>query len=94
MGKTQRGTYKRKYGKRPSDGTRDQPESPIATPNSNDDVGRVWLQATIGRVTRNVREAKKLTQADIAERIGLSAEFYARIERGIALPSIRTLAKL
>ncbi len=52
------------------------------------------LAASIGTAARAARSALKLTQEDAAERIGVSAEFYARIERGNALPSVPTLARL
>ena len=35
-----------------------------------------------------------LTQADLAERIGLCQEVYDRVERGLMLPSIITLRRL
>jgi transcriptional regulator with XRE-family HTH domain len=52
------------------------------------------LATSIGRTAREHRRALKLTQADVAERAGLSVEFYARIERGHALPSVQTLVVL
>jgi transcriptional regulator with XRE-family HTH domain len=52
------------------------------------------LAESIGAASRVTRHALKLTQEDAAERIGVSAEFYARIERGNALPSVPTLARL
>ncbi len=52
------------------------------------------LAASIGAAARERRRALGLTQADVAERLGLSVEFYARIERGHALPSVPTLVAL
>jgi transcriptional regulator with XRE-family HTH domain len=52
------------------------------------------LGKTIGQAARHARAALDLTQADAAERIGISTEFYARIERGGAMPSVPTLAKM
>jgi transcriptional regulator with XRE-family HTH domain len=52
------------------------------------------LGKTIGEAARSARAALDLTQADAAERIGISTEFYARIERGGAMPSVPTLAKM
>lgn len=52
------------------------------------------LAETIGAAARAARTALKLTQEDAAERVGISAEFYARIERGNALPSVPTLARI
>lgn len=52
------------------------------------------LAKTIGTGARQARKALELTQEDIAERIGVSVEFYARIERGTSLPSIVTFARI
>ena len=35
-----------------------------------------------------------LTQADVAERIGIAAEVYGRMERGKMMPSVPTLFRL
>lgn len=52
------------------------------------------LAKTIGTGARQARKALQLTQEDIAERVGVSVEFYARIERGTSLPSIVTFARI
>jgi transcriptional regulator with XRE-family HTH domain len=52
------------------------------------------LAKTIGRAARDARRALQLTQEDAAERINVSVEFYARIERGNSLPSIGTFARI
>lgn len=52
------------------------------------------LAESIGTSARTARLALELTQEDAAELIGVSAEFYARIERGNALPSVPTLARI
>ncbi len=52
------------------------------------------LAESIGAASREARKALELTQEDAAERIGVSAEFYARIERGNALPSVPTFARI
>lgn len=52
------------------------------------------LAKAIGAAAREARRSLELTQEDAAERIGVSAEFYARIERGNALPSIPTFARI
>jgi transcriptional regulator with XRE-family HTH domain len=55
---------------------------------------RSELQVMIGQNARASREKLDWTQEQAAERIGISAEFYARIERGKALPSVDTLARI
>lgn len=52
------------------------------------------LAQSLGRAARAARKALSLTQEDVAERVDISTEFYARIERGHALPSVSTLARL
>jgi len=52
------------------------------------------LATTIGSGARRARKSAGLTQEDVAERIGVSAEFYGRIERGATMPSVPTLAKI
>ncbi len=52
------------------------------------------LAQKIGDVARAARKARGLTQEDAAERLGLTAEFYARLERGYSLPSTASLAQM
>lgn len=52
------------------------------------------LAKSIGSAARQARTALELTQEDAAERIEVSVEFYARIERGNSLPSVPTLARV
>ncbi|HWN70692.1 MAG TPA: helix-turn-helix domain-containing protein, partial [Haliangium sp.] len=49
---------------------------------------------SIGRAARQARRVRKLTQEDVAERVGVSTQFYGRIERGNALPSVTTLRRM
>jgi len=59
---------------------------------SDVDLGRV--KRSIGKVLRRARTVKGWTQEDVADYIGVSSEFYARVERGHAWASIGTLRKL
>ena len=52
------------------------------------------LAKTIGEVARAARRALGLTQEDAADGVGISPEFYARIERGGTLPSVPTLVRM
>ena len=45
----------------------------------------------IGARIRALRQALKLTQAELAERAGIDPSFYGQIERGVGVPSLRTL---
>ncbi|CAM4202536.1 helix-turn-helix transcriptional regulator [Corallococcus exiguus] len=52
------------------------------------------LATLIGNAVRVARQRLELTQADVAERVGIATEVYGRLERGHMLPSVRTLRKL
>ncbi|MBI3889797.1 helix-turn-helix transcriptional regulator [Candidatus Saccharibacteria bacterium] len=45
----------------------------------------------IGENIRKVRVKKHLTQADVAEKSGISVNYYSRIERGEVNQSVETL---
>jgi transcriptional regulator with XRE-family HTH domain len=49
---------------------------------------------TLAQALRSRRFARALTQAALAERLGISLEAYSRLERGQALPSFPTLLRL
>jgi transcriptional regulator with XRE-family HTH domain len=49
---------------------------------------------SIGRAARVARRARRLTQEDVADRVGVSTQFYGRIERGNTLPSVTTLRRM
>ena len=48
----------------------------------------------LGEVLREARRKAELTQADVAERVGVATEVYGRIERGNLTPSVPNLRKL
>lgn len=48
----------------------------------------------IGDRLRNLREDKKLSQADIEKRSGLLRCYISRVENGYTIPAIKTLEKL
>jgi transcriptional regulator with XRE-family HTH domain len=49
------------------------------------------LAVTMGHAARQARQARQLTQEQVAEQLGVSSEFYSRIERGLAHPGLETL---
>lgn len=55
---------------------------------------RAALGAEIGAQIRTLRHALDITAADLAGRAGVSASMLSKIERGLASPSIATLAHL
>ncbi len=51
-------------------------------------------QEQLGRKLKQARENKKLTQEEVANLVGLSVNYYARIERGEENPSLKRLRKI
>jgi transcriptional regulator with XRE-family HTH domain len=49
------------------------------------------LAVTMAHAARQARQARQLTQQQVAGQLGVSSEFYSRIERGLAHPSLETL---
>ena len=45
----------------------------------------------LGSRMRTFRVSGKLTQAQIAEKVGVEQSFYSQVERGAATPSIKSL---
>lgn len=52
------------------------------------------IAVKFGRVIRILREKRSLSQEALADLAGLSRSFLGEIERGDAVPSIKTLQKL
>ena len=52
------------------------------------------IAATLSTTLRGFRAERAWTQEMAAERVGLSTEAYARLERGHSLPSYPTLARI
>lgn len=48
----------------------------------------------LGQRLRVLRKAAQMTQAKVSDAIGLTTEAFARIERGISLPSYPTLMRI
>ena len=55
---------------------------------------RQKLGRHLGAAARVARGKAALTQADVAERVGVATEVYGRMERGKLLPRLLTFAKL
>ncbi|NVJ01641.1 helix-turn-helix transcriptional regulator [Myxococcus sp. AM009] len=52
------------------------------------------LASMLGAASRAARVRMGLTQADVADRIGMASEVYGRLERGHMLPSVQNLRRL
>ena len=48
----------------------------------------------IGRQLQQARRRKAFTQAEVAKRAGTNVNYYAKLERGEAVPSLKMLEKL
>jgi transcriptional regulator with XRE-family HTH domain len=55
---------------------------------------RLTLMRHMGGHTRVARKEAQLTQADVAERLGVATEVYGRLERGGLLPRLSTFRRL
>jgi transcriptional regulator with XRE-family HTH domain len=52
------------------------------------------LAQQVGKHLRQARRSRKWKQAQVASAIGVSVQFYGRIERGAGLPSLETFVDL
>ncbi len=52
------------------------------------------LKKQFGKRVQQLRQARKITQEELAERVGVSIESISNIERGIHGPSFDNLEKL
>ncbi len=52
------------------------------------------VKVLLGKKIRYIRRLKNLTQAQLAEKTGLSINYISQIETGIALPTLETLWKI
>lgn len=52
------------------------------------------LAKHIGQKLQTSRLRKDLTQAEVAKRAGTNTNYYAKLERGEAVPSLKMLEKL
>ncbi|WP_245682643.1 helix-turn-helix domain-containing protein [Archangium gephyra] len=64
---------------------------PSRTSRQND---KKKLMTHLAAVVREARKKAELTQADVAERVGIVTEVFGRIERGYLLPSVATFRRL
>ena len=67
---------------------------PPARPRRSKREARLKLSKSLGDAAREARLKAGLTQADVAERIGVATEVYGRLERGLLMPSVPTLRRI
>lgn len=51
-------------------------------------------QEKIAKNLKNVRDQKRMTQEDVAKKAKISTNYYSRIERCDAVPTITTLEQI
>jgi transcriptional regulator with XRE-family HTH domain len=49
------------------------------------------IEKRIGAKITEIRLTRKLTQAQLAEKVSVSVETVSRLERGVSMPSLKTL---
>jgi len=52
------------------------------------------LSGHIGRQLQSARTRKGLTQSEVAKRADTNTNYYAKLERGESVPSLKTLEKI
>ncbi len=62
--------------------------------NGRMDSAAKKLAADLGKRIRRHREDRGMTQAAVAEAVGIEPDTIGRLERGLRLPSLAVLAKL
>jgi transcriptional regulator with XRE-family HTH domain len=58
------------------------------------EIERAALVKAVGRAIAAKRVENKLSQENVAERLGISREAVSRMETGVAIPSVLRLAEL
>ncbi len=57
-------------------------------------IDEIELANEIGKVIARRRQAAKLTQEEVAEKLGVGNEAVSRLERGVVVPTIIRLVEL
>lgn len=57
-------------------------------------MDEVQLAKQVGRMIAARRQAASLTQAQVADRMGLTSDHVSRMERGLIVPTLGRLAQL
>ncbi|MFE8605071.1 helix-turn-helix domain-containing protein [Archangium violaceum] len=70
------------------------PSPPPLRPRRSKREAKLKLSKALGDAAREARQKADLTQADVAERIGVATEVYGRLERGLLMPSVPTLRRV
>lgn len=57
-------------------------------------MNEIKLRKSIGANLQKVRKARRFTQREVAERVGLTTNYYATLEQGAAIASVETLYEI
>ncbi len=57
-------------------------------------MNEVKLRKSIGLNLKTARKAKRLTQREVAEAVGVTTNYYATLEQGAAIASVETLYEI
>ncbi|HEY8938962.1 MAG TPA: helix-turn-helix transcriptional regulator [Cellvibrio sp.] len=52
------------------------------------------INVYFGRVVKQLRDTRRLSQEALAERADLNRTYLGEVERGVAIPSLATIAKI
>lgn len=52
------------------------------------------INVYFGRVVKQLRDTRRLSQEALAERADLNRTYLGEVERGVAVPSLATIAKI
>jgi DNA-binding XRE family transcriptional regulator len=69
-------------------------ETGLGRPMTNRQHEKKELMSHLAAVVREARKKAELTQADVADRVGIVTEVFGRLERGYLVPSLPTFRKL
>lgn len=57
-------------------------------------MNEVKLRKAIGTNLQKTRKSRRYTQREIAEKVGLSTNYYATLEQGATIASVETLYEI
>jgi transcriptional regulator with XRE-family HTH domain len=57
-------------------------------------MNEIALRKSIGSNLQKARKARHYTQKEVAEKVGLTTNYYATLEQGVAIASVETLYEI
>lgn len=65
----------------------------VGTPEREKNIEKAWEEYN-AQILFEARKNAKLTQAELAKRIGADKGYISRIERGLTIPTVSTLYRI